>query len=209
MDMWLKKTKEEKHEKNCNRRIWLRTTKDRETLIKKFSYQLSGLIQMEKVSFTHMKVAVNVVLNFSIITTLFQYIFLCLQVCICHLCPQTWHITSRVDGIEPKVVLDVIVQKVISPQAKSDKKRKKVSGVTSMVFKPFQQLLSTLNMAKVLRPLYENLTSRPGFLRIWPDEDEDVEMTESKFGLVPKGSVLAYQQTLPASIPNPDPNICS
>ena len=128
--------------------------------------------------------------------------------CIYHLFPQTWHIPSRVDGIEPKAVLDVTVQKVISPQAKSDRKRKKVSGVTSTVFKPFQQPLSTLNMANVLRPLFENLTPRPGFLRIWPDEDEDVEMTESKFGLVPKGSVLAYQQALPTSIPKPDPNIC-
>lgn len=34
-------------------------------------------------------------------------------------------------------------------------------------------------------------------------------MTESKFGLVPKGSVLAYQKALPTSIPKPDPNICS
>ena len=38
-----------------------------------------GLMQMENVSFTRVKVAVNVVLNFSIITTLFQYIFLCLH----------------------------------------------------------------------------------------------------------------------------------
>lgn len=53
-------------------------TKERETLIKKFSYQFLGLMQMANVSFTHVKVAVNVVLNFSIITTLFQYIFLCL-----------------------------------------------------------------------------------------------------------------------------------
>ena len=50
--MKLKKTKEEKHGKNCNRRIWFRMTKDRETLIKKFSYQFLGLMQMENVSFT-------------------------------------------------------------------------------------------------------------------------------------------------------------
>lgn len=80
--------------------------------------------------------------------------------------PQTWYIPSCVVGIEPKAVLDVTVQKVISPQAKSDRKRKKVSGVTSTVFKPFQQPLSTLNMANVLRPFFENLTPRPGFLRI-------------------------------------------
>jgi len=77
--MKLKKTKEEKHEKNCNRRIWFRMTKDRETLIKTFSYQFLGLMQMGNVSFTQVKAAVNVMLNFSIITTLFEYIFLCLH----------------------------------------------------------------------------------------------------------------------------------
>ena len=68
---------------------------------------------MANVSLTHMIVAVNVVLSFSILTALLQYIFLTLhrQVCICHLCPQTWHILSRVDGIEPKAVLDVTVHR--------------------------------------------------------------------------------------------------
>ena len=54
-------------------------TKDRETLIKTFSYQFLGLMQMGNVSFTQVKAAVNVMLNFSIITTLFEYIFLCLH----------------------------------------------------------------------------------------------------------------------------------
>lgn len=63
-------------------------------------------------------------------------------------------------------------------------------------------------MPKMLRPVFENLTPKPGFLRIWPDDDEDVELTESRFGLLPKGSVIAYQQPLPTSIPKPDPNIC-
>ena len=119
---------------------------------------------------------------------------------------------SRIDGIEPKAVLDITIQKVQPPtcssQKKHQKKRKTISGVASTVFKPFQQPLHILDMPKMLRPVFENLTPKPGFLRIWPNDDEDVKLTKSRFGLVPKGSVLSYHQPQPTSIPKTDPNIC-
>ena len=58
--------------------------------------------------------------------------------------------------------------------------------------------LWSLDLPEILSPILEGLKPKPGFLRVWPDDDEDVLLTESKYGLVPKGSVLSYQQSLPS-----------
>jgi hypothetical protein len=58
----------------------------------------------------------------------------------------------------------------------------------------------------VLAPTFEGQKPKPEFLRIWPDDDEDVPLVISKFGVVPKGSVLSYQQPPPNV--QPVSNIC-
>ena len=106
---------------------------------------------------------------------------------------QSWHIPNRVDGVKPRPVMDVTVQKLKNPtqQSAQVKKKRKVSGVTSTIYKPFEEPLWSLDLPKILSPIFEGLNPKPAFLRVWPDDDEDVLLTESKYGLVPKGSVLS------------------
>ena len=110
---------------------------------------------------------------------------------------QTWHIPNRVDGVQPRPVMDATVQKLKNPtqQSAQVKRKRKVSGVTSTVYKPFDEPLWSLDLPKILSPIFEGLNPKPGSLRIWPDDDEDVLLTESKYGIVPKGSVLSFQRS--------------
>lgn len=92
--------------------------------------------------------------------------------------------------------MDVVIQKAENPsqQPTQVKKKRKVSGVTCTVYKPFEEQLASLNLLSTLNPLFDKLDSKPGSLRIWPEEDEDIPLVETKYGLVPQGSVLSYQQ---------------
>ena len=92
--------------------------------------------------------------------------------------------------------MDVVIQKAENPsqQPTQVKKKRKVSGVSCTVYKPFEEQIASLNLPSTLSPLFEELDPKPGFLRIWPDENEDIPLVETKYGLVPRGSVLSYQQ---------------
>lgn len=128
-----------------------------------------------------------------------------------HCFPQTWHIPNRVDGICARPVMDVTVQKMKTPKQQSTqpKKKRNISGVTCTVYKPFQQPLHSLNLPELLTPSFSNHPFKPGFLRVWPDEDEDIPLSVSRFGVVPKGSVLSYQQPATNDVPiHNHPNIC-
>lgn len=94
--------------------------------------------------------------------------------------------------------MDIKIEKIKAPSKLPGNKMKKrrVSGVNSTIYKPFQDPLSSLDLPKALTPLLSDLDPTPGYLRIWPDEDEDIPLSVCKFGVVPKGSVLAYQQPL-------------
>ena len=74
------------------------------------------------------------------------------------------------------------------------RKKHKVTGVSCTVYKPFEEQVTSLNLPSTLSPLFEELDPKPGFLRIWPDKDKDIPLVETKYGLVPRGSVLSYQQ---------------
>ena len=103
--------------------------------------------------------------------------------------------------------MDIVVQRAKRPSSNSSteaKKKRKVTGVNSKLYKPFRQPLRSLNMPKALIPIFEEHDPKPGYLRIWPDDGEDVPLVASKFGDVPKGSVLAYQQPLPKIMPDPN-----
>ena len=79
------------------------------------------------------------------------------------------------------------------------KKKQKISGVAPKVYTPFKQPLADLDVPRDLKPLIKDTTPEPGFLRIWPDSDEDTPLVDSRFGMVPRGCVLSYQQPLSAS----------
>lgn len=85
----------------------------------------------------------------------------------------------------------MIIERVSCP---TKKQKENISGVTSKVYKPFKKPLTDLNIPTALGPLIKDVTPEPGFLRIWPDSDEEITFVESRFGMVPRGSVLSYQQ---------------
>lgn len=64
------------------------------------------------------------------------------------------------------------------------------------IYKPFKDELSSILLVNTLSPVFEGCDPKPGFTRIWPDKDEDVPLVNTKFGLVPKGSVLSYEQAV-------------
>lgn len=65
------------------------------------------------------------------------------------------------------------------------------------MYKPFEAPLSSINLPAVLSPIFSDITPKPGYMRIWRDKNENIELVESKYGPVPKGSVLSYQQCRP------------
>ena len=81
--------------------------------------------------------------------------------------------------------MDVVIQKAENPsqQPTQVKKKQKVSGVSCTMYKPFEEQLASLNLPSTLNPLFDKLDPKPGFLRILPEEDEDI----------PTGAVLSYQ----------------
>ena len=76
-------------------------------------------------------------------------------------------------------------------------RKKRTTGVKNTVYKPFEAPMSSINLPAVLSPLFSDITPNPGYMRIWPDEIENIELVDSKYGPVPKGSVLSYQQCKP------------
>ena len=79
---------------------------------------------------------------------------------------QTWHIPNRVDGVQPRPVMDATVQKLKNPtqQSAQVKRKRKVSGVTSTVYKPFDEPLWSLDLPKILSPIFEGLNPKPSSL---------------------------------------------
>ncbi|KAK2564580.1 hypothetical protein P5673_012037 [Acropora cervicornis] len=100
--------------------------------------------------------------------------------------PQTWHIPKRLDGIQPRPLSEVIVEKLTCPTDNPPKKRKKVSGVSQKLYKPFHESLEELNIIAALAPLIGNTCPESGFLRIWPEEEQDTLLVQCKFGVVQK-----------------------
>ena len=53
------------------------------------------------------------------------------------------------------------------------------------MYKPFNKLLTDLNIPAALGPLIKDVNPEPGFLRIWPDSEEEIAFVESRFEMVP------------------------
>ncbi|XP_028517970.1 uncharacterized protein LOC114576096 [Exaiptasia diaphana] len=113
--------------------------------------------------------------------------------------PQTWHIPSRLEGINPRAVTKLVIQKSKPKQTGEPyKKKRKVSGVRSTVYKPFEQPLQDIDLPGILAQTFSEIEPNPGFLRIWPDKEEEQVLVQSAYGEVPKGCVISYQQPLNA-----------
>lgn len=62
----------------------------------------------------------------------------------------------------------------------------------SIVFKVFEELFSFFDLLEILSLIFEGFNFKFGFLRVLLDDDKDVLLIESKYGLVFKGFVLFY-----------------
>ena len=63
--------------------------------------------------------------------------------------------------------MDVVIQKAENPsqQPTQVKKKRKVSGVSCTVYKPFEEQLASLNLPSTLNPLFDKLDPKPGFYK--------------------------------------------
>ena len=80
------------------------------------------------------------------------------------------------------------------------------------MYKLFEEQVASLNLPPTLSPLFEGLHLNSGFLRIWPDKDDNFPLVETNYGLVPLGSVLCHQQQQTSersseNLAHPVPNI--
>ena len=90
------------------------------------------------------------------------------------------------------------MEKLSCPTDIQPKKQRKITGVTPKLYKSFKQSLAELDVPAALGPLIKDSSPELGFLRIWPEEGRDTPLVHCRFGLVPKGSILSYQQPLTA-----------
>lgn len=70
------------------------------------------------------------------------------------------------DGIKPRPVMEVKVNKVSLPTSTVPKKKRKVTGVTSTIYKPFPQELYQVNLVPELKAAFHGMDPEPGYMRI-------------------------------------------
>ena len=123
---------------------------------------------------------------------------------------QAWHVQTR-------PVTAVIVQKPRKPTNMTKKrKRQGMEGITPKLYNPVQTLLHDISLGRQLLPYFESIPwkNRPQYSQLWSAE-QSPPLVDSKFGPVPKGSILSYQHpnlilpsgdiTVDAGLPEPLP----
>ncbi|XP_048738569.2 uncharacterized protein LOC125653246 [Ostrea edulis] len=107
--------------------------------------------------------------------------------------PQTWHVPQRIEGLEPKPVHSLEICKVNPKKQPPKKKRRVTEGVLPNIYCP----VKTIPCVQFKTTLLEQLTAMKSdaqILRILSTDSSSETESLSKFGPVPKGSVLSYQQ---------------
>jgi hypothetical protein len=129
--------------------------------------------------------------------------------------PQTWHIPQRREGIQAQEVQGLKISKVKPPPSQVEagsiqpkKRRRIVEGVLPNTYCPIQQPIPSSSFAQSLLQQLSSTGSDAQLLKYLPsclsgDElrvchgslcDSAPPMIDSKYGPVPFGSVLSYQQ---------------
>lgn len=133
---------------------------------------------------------------------------------------QTWHIPKRTDGVLPQKAEDIVFRKVTKVSSchlsssldtgscsTANRKRHRISstdGVRSTLYNPVREPLSELRFAAKLLPAFSAIqpsSHTPQFVQLWSLPSPTTPFTNSKFGQVPFGSVLSYQQPQPTISP--------
>ena len=113
-------------------------------------------------------------------------------------CVKNWHVPPRTSGIQTRQIADIIVQKPKrrkEDQQSDDTKRKRpgLDGIQSTLYNPVETPLHEIDLPSLLCPYFNSLEwkNRPQWSQIW-SPGTDLPLVETKFGLVPKGSLLSY-----------------
>ncbi len=109
----------------------------------------------------------------------------------------------RSAGIQQRSVQELTIQKPKRPDAGSTQRRTKrtcVQGVGSTLYNPVSAPLAAIQLPNMLCPYFNSLEwkHRPQYSQLW-QADCSIPNIDSTFGLVPKGSVLSYQQACVAT----------
>jgi hypothetical protein len=99
--------------------------------------------------------------------------------------PQAWHVPSRHDGLRTKPIQEVTVQKL-------KRKASTREGVTPTTYCPVKQPVPWYSFASKLTECLEEHDKNAQWLKILKTNDEN-PLVQSKYGLVPHGSILSYQ----------------
>ena len=106
--------------------------------------------------------------------------------------PQTWHIPQRTEGLAPKQVDNLKIHKV-KPVRKPTKRKRVSEGISSNVYCPVSQPIPSTVFSSQLVKQLRSIQSDAQILNVLPAIPCPPSCT-SKFGPVPPGSVLSYQQ---------------
>ena len=107
--------------------------------------------------------------------------------------PQTWNVPNRSQGINPGEVQDVTIQRVKMPTTST----KRSDGIRSNLYNPIPNVIGDLAVVEKLRTAIKNFPSVQ--LHSALPASSDVCKVSCKFGDVPKGSMLSYQQRVKLS----------
>ena len=103
--------------------------------------------------------------------------------------PQTWNVPNRSQGINPGEVQDITIQRVKMPTTST----KRSDGIRSNLYNPIPNVIGDLAVVEKLRTAIKNFPSVQ--LHSALPASNDVCKVSCRFGDVPKGSMLSYQQS--------------
>ena len=127
--------------------------------------------------------------------------------------PQTWHVPQRSEGLSSKSTDLLCISKVKPDHLYSQPSRKRkrvIEGVLPTVYCPVKQPVPVQDFANQLFVNLKCVNSDAQILKLLPDPSKNsvIPTTSSKYGEVPYGSPISYQQpenvTLNADIQTPD-----
>jgi hypothetical protein len=91
---------------------------------------------------------------------------------------------------------DITVQKPKRPTTSdADEKRPVTEGIKSTLYNPINEPLADICLPNLLCPYFSSISlkERPQYSQLWQVDDKP-QLVATKFGDVPRGSVLSYQQ---------------
>ncbi|XP_078700043.1 uncharacterized protein LOC144926880 [Branchiostoma floridae x Branchiostoma belcheri] len=107
--------------------------------------------------------------------------------------PQAWHIPQRTEGLNAKPVDSLHINKVKPVQKATKRKRVAQAGVVPNLYCPVPQPIASAEFTTSLMEQLGAANSDAQILKVLP-KSPNPPSVPSKFGAVPHGSVLSYQQ---------------